>query len=183
MSTDLKEKWLLYQLKRKNDPELFGKLYDMYAPRLYRFVYFKTHHTEIAQDLTSQIFMKTLERIRSYDARKGSFRSWLYRLARNAVIDHYRTERRTVQIEDVWDIKDHRPVSPTLEDELLLKEVGSLMTGLTSIERDVLVLRIWQGLPHRDIAMIIGKNETNCKKIYSRAIQKLKNIIPHTLHI
>ncbi|PIR75566.1 MAG: hypothetical protein CO030_02135 [Candidatus Magasanikbacteria bacterium CG_4_9_14_0_2_um_filter_42_11] len=74
------------------DREAFGQLYDLYIKEIYRFVYYKTHQKETAADITADIFVKALHKIDTFDAMKGSFRTWLYTIARSAVIDHYRTK-------------------------------------------------------------------------------------------
>ena len=83
----------------------FGKLYDQHVKKIYEFIYFKTHHKETAEDLTSVTFMKALSNIESFDEKKASFKTWLYRIARNTVIDHYRMKRETADLEDAWDLR------------------------------------------------------------------------------
>ena len=72
--------------------EHFGEIYDVYIKKIYNFIYYKTHHKETAEDLTSETFRKALSNIKSFDTHRA-FSSWLYRIAQNTVIDHYRTYR------------------------------------------------------------------------------------------
>lgn len=154
------------------DSASFGDLYDAYIEPIYRFVYFRIHHTETAEDLVSDIFVKALERIRLYNPSKGSFRTWLYQLARNSVIDYYRTRRVHAPLDEAVAIGGS--AIGYVEDELLWRRIQPVMNVLTDDERDVVVLRLWQDLPHQEIAAVVGKNEVNCKKIYSRAMAKLR---------
>ena len=85
------------------DLKKFGGLYELYIDKIYKFIYFKTHHKETAEDLVSQTFFKALENIKGFDPSKGKFSSWLYRIARNCVIDYYRTKKAKIDIYDTWD--------------------------------------------------------------------------------
>ena len=82
----------------------FTLLYERYLEKVYRFIYFKTYHRQTAEDLTSLTFMKALEKVGSYDAGKGRFSSWLYRIAQNTVIDHYRTAKLAANIDDIFNL-------------------------------------------------------------------------------
>ena len=82
------------------DSEAFGVLYDQYHPQIYRFVFLKVSLKEDAEDLTHQVFMNALEHMSGYRHQGFPFSSWLYRIARNAVIDHYRTRKDKVRLED-----------------------------------------------------------------------------------
>ncbi|MEK7623620.1 MAG: RNA polymerase sigma factor [Patescibacteria group bacterium] len=153
---------------------MFGVLYDHYIEPIYRFVYGKTHHRQTAEDLTSAIFIKAMEGVKSYKPSKGTFTAWLYRVARNTIIDHYRRQKLTLPIEDAFDLPAKENTAQSSEERLFREQLDVWMIGLTAHERDVVTLRIWQGLHHRDIAAIIDTNEVNCKKIYSRAIAKMR---------
>ena len=103
------------------EPEEFTQLYELYLKKIYGFVYFRTHHKETAEDLVSLIFMKALENINSYNFNKGTFSSWLYRIARNTVIDHYRTMKSASNIDDIWDLAGNDDVERNIINRLRLE--------------------------------------------------------------
>ncbi|MBN1698235.1 MAG: sigma-70 family RNA polymerase sigma factor [Spirochaetales bacterium] len=160
--------------KTKVKRDEFGSVYDMYADKIYRFIYYKTYHREIAEDLTATTFLKALEHLAQYDPEKGSISSWLYRIARNLVTDHYRAHRKTVDIDDVWDCAGRQNVELDTENREHLRELQKVMKKLPSEQRDLLILRVWQELPYRDIAQIMGKSEGACKMMFMRVIARLR---------
>ena len=91
----LQEKYLIFKIKHSKDPDAYAKLYDFYIDRIYRFVLFKVSRIEDAEDITTEVFLKTWQYIRTTDKRIANLNSLLYRMARNSVIDHYRSKQRT----------------------------------------------------------------------------------------
>lgn len=156
------------------DYDKFGLIYDRYIRKIYDFVYFKTHHRQTAEDLTSQTFFKALRNLKEYDVNKGKFSSWLYQIARNAVIDHYRTQKKDLNIEDVWDLKSNEDISQNSANLEKLRAVRVCLEKLSAKQREIVLLRIWQDLPYREIAEIVGKSEQNCKVIFSRTMASLR---------
>ncbi len=154
--------------------EVFGAIYDKYVRKIYDFIYFKTHHKETAEDLCSRVFMKCLEHIANYDAQKGSFSSWLYRIATNTVIDHYRTQKSNVDIVDAWDIASSEDVARDVENRDQFSQVQKYLADLKPEQREIIILRIWNDLSYKEIAEIIGKSEDNCKMIFSRAVGTMR---------
>ena len=161
-----------FQAGRTED---FGLLYDKYVRKIYDYIYFKTHHREIAEDLCSKTFIKCLENLKNYQAAKGSFSSWLYRIATNTVIDHYRTQKNHANIEDAWDFDSGEDLLKDVENKDKFAEVEKLLKQLKPEQRDIVMLRIWSGLSYKEIAEISGKSEDNCKMIFSRAIGSLRS--------
>ena len=88
----MKEEDLINKAKNR-DSEAFGLLYDQYLPAIYRFILLKTSHKVTAEDLTHQVFLNAWQNIENYQSRGFPFSSWLYRIANNAVIDYYRTDK------------------------------------------------------------------------------------------
>lgn len=152
----------------------FAELYDIYVERIYRFVYYKTFHKETAEDLTSHILLKALERIDDVDPERP-FSAWIYRIARNAVIDHYRTKHQAVNIEDVWDLKDNSDLVADVEKHMQLEALRKDMAALSAAQREVVVLRVWEELSYAEIAAITGKTEASCKMLFSRSVAQLKS--------
>lgn len=152
----------------------FGKLYDTYIERIYAFVYYKTHHRETAEDLTSKAFVKALKNIKKFNADRGTFQAWLYQIARNTVIDHYRAQKNDKNIEDVWDMTNGEDVSDIVHTSLELEKVSKYLQTLQSEQRDILIMRLWQGMSHKEIADALGKSEASCKMAYSRALSELR---------
>ncbi len=163
---------------QKGNLKEFGILYDIYVKRIHDFVYFKTYHKETAEDLTSKTFMKALENIKNYDAKIGTFSSWLYRIARNTVIDHYRTSKNTSDIEDVWDLSSDQDIQLDFEAKEDLAKVKAHLAKLSPENRDIVILRVWQEMSYAEIAEVLGKSEGSCKMMFSRTIAKLKKEMP-----
>ncbi|MFA6094807.1 MAG: sigma-70 family RNA polymerase sigma factor [Candidatus Paceibacterota bacterium] len=159
----------------------FGTIYDHYIRPIYTFVYYKTHHKETAEDITSAVFFKALSAIKSVDPKKP-FSPWLYRIAQNTVIDHYRTKKVSADIEDVWDvISDNVDITEGTDTDLTFAHVKKYMHVLTGRERDVLVLRIWEEKSYKEIGDILGVSEGNSKVILSRGLEKLRKVMPPLL--
>ncbi len=156
------------------DTEAFGVLYDRYLDKIYRFVYYKTFSKETAEDITSDIFHKALVKIGSYDSEKGTFSAWIYRIARNTVIDYYRTNKSEVSIEDVFDIAVDERTVESLDAIAGLKKVTDYLQTLNSKQREIIVLRIWEELSYKEIATIVDGSEDSVKMAFSRGIKELR---------
>lgn len=168
------EQEIIEQCKKGNLKE-FEKLYDSYFKKIYRFIYYRTGHKETAEDITSQTFIKALEKIQGFDLGRGTFSAWIYCIARNKVIDHYRTRKSELDISKVWGLgKD-----PNLDIEARdrLREAENYLKKIKKDQREIVLMRIWDGLSYKEIAEITGKSEANCKMIFSRTIGKLKEEI------
>ncbi len=152
----------------------FDTLYDAYLQRIYDFIYFKTHHRQTAEDLASQVFFSLVENIDSFDSRKGVFAAWIFRIARNKVIDHYRTNKHTSDIADAWDLAADSNVESDVDAKLTLGNLHDAMRQLTAEQREIVLLRIWQDLPFAEIARLLGKKEPAVKMAFGRALQKIE---------
>jgi RNA polymerase sigma-70 factor (ECF subfamily) len=154
--------------------EGFGALYEAYIRKIYDFIYYKTYHKETAEDIASAVFMKVLENIKSYKPGKGSFSAWLYGIARHAVIDHYRKGKPEVPVEDVFDLPGTGDLTVDIDAKDRLEEVRAHLAKFKPAHREIVILRLWQELSHREIAEITGTSEANCKMIFSRTLGKLR---------
>jgi len=159
---------------QKGELEKFGELYELYVEKIYRFIYYKTMHKETAEDLTSQTFMKALENIATYNDHKGTFATWLYQIARNQTIDHYRRLRPTANLSDVWQQSDSADLPAQVDNRELLAKVQKYVHTLKAEQREVVLLKLWDNLSYREIAELVGKTEASCKMMFSRALVKMQ---------
>jgi RNA polymerase sigma-70 factor (ECF subfamily) len=163
--------------------QAFGLIYDKHVKTIYNFIYYKVFDKESAEDLTSQTFFKALKNMSSVDPDRPIL-SWLYKIAHNSILDHYRAQRHNEDIDDFWDLKDEDvDVVGELDTHVDAQRVKKYLKELSSTERDIIFMRVWQEMPYQQIAEIIGKSEANCKMIYSRAIKKLKTMVPLALFL
>jgi len=163
---------------QNGDPDAFAALYDAYVSRIYSFIYFKTHHRETAEDLTSKTFMKALDGLESFDAKKGSFSNWLYSIARNNVIDFYRIRKSEYDINDIWDLSSSDDVERDIEAKQKLEKIEKYLRKLKSEHREIIILRVWNEMSYKEISEIVGKSEASCKMIFSRSLKELKKEMP-----
>jgi len=166
---------------QKGNKEEFGRLYDWYVRKIYDFIYYKTHHKETAEDITSRVFIKALEKIDTFDNSRGFFSAWIYQIARNAVIDFYRTKKGDIGIDDIWDLVGNDNLERDIDVRQKLKSVEDYLKKLKSEQREIIMLRVWQEMPYKEIAEIIGKSEGSCKMMFSRTINELRKEVPANL--
>jgi len=154
--------------------ELFGQLYDNYLKKIYSFIYYKTMHKETAEDLTSKTFFKALDNIKKYDINKGNFSSWLYKIARNNVIDHYRTKKPETNIDDFWGLSSNQDIESEIDINQKLEDVKKYLQKLKADQREIVIMRLWDNLSYQEISDITGKTVASCKMTFSRVTTKLR---------
>jgi RNA polymerase sigma-70 factor (ECF subfamily) len=160
---------------QRGDTAAFGRIFDAYAGPIYRFIASRVSRPSDAEDLTQLVFVKALEALPRYEARGIPFGGWLFRLARNAVIDHVRTRRDHVDL-DVATRQAGRDAGP---DEVTLArqqldEVAVALATLTDDQRDAIALRFFAGLSAREAAAVMGKQEGTIRGLTFRAIAALR---------
>ncbi len=156
------------------DREAFGQLYDHYFDPIYRFVYYKVFAKDMAEDLVSDTFMKALRSIASFDGRRGQFSTWLYQIARNTVIDYYRTKKSHLSIDDTFDIPFDERTPEQIDVLASLRKVEEYLKKLPARQREIIMMRVWEGQSFKDIASNIGGTESSIKMAFSRSIRQLR---------
>mgnify|MGYP003834825341 CR=1 FL=1 len=177
MKRKINEKILLYKVRTKKDPEAFGQLYDLYIDKIYRFVYFKVNSKEDTEDITSAVFLKVWGYLIEYTEKEiDSFSGLVYRIARNAVIDFYRS--RAIHKEYPIDILEETPTDDNNYHKVEVnQEVEKIMKDIKKLKyeyQEVLILKYVDELEIAEIAEILGRGQTNIRVIMHRAIKKLK---------
>lgn len=164
-------------LAKSGDPDAFGVIYDTYAQKLYKFIFFRTGHKEVAEDILADTFIKAWTRIGQISSPK-SLSSWLYQIAKNSIIDYYRIKKTTIPLEEVENILedavDHVNITDLSFDQ---KKVVELMTLLPQDQQDVLKYKFFEDLTNEEIASIINKSEGAVRVIQHRAITRLKQLL------
>jgi RNA polymerase sigma-70 factor (ECF subfamily) len=155
--------------------EAFGQIFDEYHQPIYRFVVSRVGRPSDAEDLTQLIFVKALEALPRYAARGIPFGGWLFRLARNAVIDHVRTRRDhlelTAEIQRPTEEAGPEATAALRQD---LDAVARALGVLTDEQREVIELRFFAGLSAREAAEAMGKQEGTIRGLQFRAIASLR---------
>ncbi len=161
--------------RARRDPEAFGELYTVFQGRIYGYVARRVPNRADADDLTAQVFLKVLKGISSFDPGRGSFETWLYRVAHNTLVDYYRAEgdRRTIDIDEATEI--YRYDSGVNRDytELYVAVLG-LVRKLRPAYREVLGLRLIEGMGNKEIAELTGDGERYTAMKISRALKALR---------
>ena len=168
------ERQLVLQAQSGNS-EAFGQLYDAYMERIYRFVYFRVEDQQTAEDITSQVFLKAWSNLDRFQFSRTPYLAWLYTIAHNAVIDHYRTRKVTTALDDVQlSQPDH---SELVENEIDLtvemQSVKRALGSLTDDQQKVLTLKFIEGMSNNEIARHLGKREGAIRALQMRGLQAL----------
>lgn len=159
---------------KAGDSDAFTELYERYIQRIYDFVYFKTHHKQTAEDIVSQTFLQMIEKIDTFNSKKGTFSAWLHRIARNLTFDHFRGRKPTDNIEDAWDLSSDDNVLLDADIAVKLDQVREVLSKLNAKQREVILLRLWQGHSFKEIADITGSSEGACKMQYKRGMETVQ---------
>jgi len=157
------------------DPWAFGRLFDEYHEPVFRFIANRVNRPSDAEDLTQLVFVKALEALPRYEQRGVPFGGWLFRLARNTIIDHARTRHDHAELDAAADraTDEAGPEATTLLRQDL-DAVARALAGLTDEQREAIELRFFAGLSAREAAEAMGKQEGTVRGLQFRAIASLR---------
>ena len=158
----------------------FGKIYDKYIEKIYRFVFLKVNSAEVAQDLTSEVFTRGWEAFGQKKCDIRNVQAFLYQIARNLVIDHYRQKGRAQLVST-----DYAPTiadtAPSLEETAMLKsEVNNVKAALANIKNEYREVITWYYLDEfsvPEIARILNKSEDAVRVLIHRALNALRQTV------
>jgi len=168
------------------DANAFGELYDRYVDVVYRYIYYRVSNATLAEDLTSETFIRALRRITSYTWQGRDFGAWLVTIARNLIADHFKSGRYRLEVatsdlvEAGADRREDGPENEVLSaitNEALLEAVKALGPE----QQECISLRFLQGMSVAETAAIMGKNEGAIKALQYRAVKSLSRLLPEDL--
>lgn len=169
---------LIVRIKH-GDSEAFGLIYDHYMPMIYRFVLVKVGSKEDAEDISHQVFLKAWQNVNGqYSERGFPFSSWLYQIARNSIIDHYRRIKPMSSLEDeenTEELIDHARLDYKIDLKDSSNKILEAIKKLKNIEADVVTMRFIDDLSIKEVALAVGKTEGAVKLIQHRALEKIKS--------
>jgi RNA polymerase sigma-70 factor (ECF subfamily) len=179
----------IVQRAQSGDAEAFGELYDRYVDLVYRYIYYRVGTTQLAEDLTSETFLRALRRISSFTWQGRDVGAWFVTIARNLIADHYKSGRYRLELttEDVSEsgastLVADGPESSVLEamqNKVLLEAVKQL----NAEQQECIVLRFLQGMSVAETAQARGKNDGAIKALQYRAIRTLGRLLPEGVEL
>jgi RNA polymerase sigma-70 factor (ECF subfamily) len=171
----------LVTLAQQGDAEAFGQVYDRYVDQIYRYLYYRVGSHALAEDLTSETFLRALRRIDSFTYTGKDIGAWFTTIARNLVTDHVKSSRFKLEVStadmldaDRGDDGIETRVIEQLRDAALLDAVRRLKPE----QQECIVLRFLQGLSVAETAGVMGRSEGAVKQLQLRAVRALAKLLP-----
>lgn len=165
------------QKAQSGDQNAFGAIYEHFAEKIYRFIYFRVGHKEVAEDILSDTFVKSWQKINQINS-PAALSGWLYQIARNNIIDYYRLKKETVALEDVEEfLEDEVNPVDTVNLNLQQRKILEILYLLPKEQQEVIKYRFFEDLTSEEIAYILGKSEGAIRVIQHRAILRLKELL------
>jgi RNA polymerase sigma-70 factor (ECF subfamily) len=154
-----------------------GELYDRHHTRIFRYVWSQVRDEHLAEDLTGEVFLRMVTGLPNYRHRKVPFQAWLYRIARNLAVDHYRKASRHEQVplyhaEGQSDRGDDPP--SLVERRLTAERVQRALDRLDPLQREAIALRFLVGLSLRETAQALGRTVAAIKSLQHRGLVALR---------
>ncbi|WP_230487385.1 sigma-70 family RNA polymerase sigma factor [Nocardioides anomalus] len=171
----------LVELARKGDSDAFGLLYDHYQGAVYRFLFYRTRSSTLAEDLTSETFFRALRNMQNFRWQGKDFGAWLMTIARNLATDHFKAGRTRLELatedmgvhDDATEGPEHA-VLASLTNEVLLQA----LTELPAEQKDCLIMRFLQGMSIAETAAVLGRSEGAVKQLQLRGVRNLAKLMP-----
>ncbi|MBI2607456.1 MAG: sigma-70 family RNA polymerase sigma factor [Candidatus Doudnabacteria bacterium] len=155
----------------------FGIIYDNYSEKMFRFIFFRVGHKEVAEDILADTFVKAWQKINQVQSH-SAIPSWLYQIAKNNIIDFYRVRKTTISLEEVASVLED---AATPIDELSLgfeqRKILKMLEQLPLEQQQVIQYKFFEDLTNQEIALIMNKTEGAVRVLQHRAIIKLKELL------
>lgn len=161
----------------KGDAEAFGNLYERYLNEIQRFVFYRVADRFEAEDLTEVIFLKAWEALPRFESAAVNLRAWLYRIAHNTVIDHYRTRKVTTELTAEPLLDTHPLPEEAAQDFDDQRQLARLIQSIDPTLQQVITCRFVNGLSHAETAEIMGIKEGHVRVLQLRALHRLRKLM------
>ncbi len=174
------ETWRLVRLAQQGDGEAFGQLYDRYLDTVFRFIYFRVNDRALAEDFTSETFLRALRRIGTITYQGRDIGAWFITIARNIVLDHLKSARHRLEMTtaDTIEGKEHaQSTESAVLDVLQSERLMQAVSQLGDEQRECVMLRFVHGLSVSETAQVMGKNDGAIKALQHRAVRKLADLV------
>jgi RNA polymerase sigma-70 factor, ECF subfamily len=175
---DILDDRALLRRARQGDAPAFGILYERHRMSIYRYIAYRTQRQDVAEDLTSEVFLNAWKSIARFEERGASVRAWLLRLAHNEVVDFYRTRRSETTL------PDDGALMPTLggpEGMLELQfDQATLLRAVRRLQEEwqqLILLRFVEGLSFEEIGAVLDKQSNACRQMQHRALARLRLVL------
>jgi RNA polymerase sigma-70 factor (ECF subfamily) len=170
---------LVLESCQQGDRAAFGRIYDQYSIRLFKFIFLRVGHKEVAEDILADSFVKAWVKIKQVNSSKA-FSSWIFQIAKNNIIDYYRVRKSTIAIEEVEQTLEDA-VNPVEETDLKLdqRRILGCLNMLPKDQQQVIRYKFFEDLTNSEIALIMNKTEGAIRVIQHRAITLLQQILRH----
>lgn len=175
MDKDLK---LIKRIKKRNSKSSANELISKYYKEIYVYVYRQTSDKEISMDLTQEIFISMLRSLNNFDENKASFRTWIYRVATNKVVDYFRSKSYkyiavTESIEDI-EVKDISDFTVRLEQKEDVEKIQGIVNNLSSDNQEIFRLKLFLESTFLEISEILKIPESTVKTKYYSIIKRVR---------
>jgi RNA polymerase sigma-70 factor (ECF subfamily) len=174
---------ILVAQAKQGEPAAFELIYDQHRQPIFNYIYFRVGDSKLAEDLTSDVFVRMVDKIDTYTQNGRPLAAWLYTIARNLVIDHHRRDNQLDWVpldERLIESKDHNPDKAT--DHGLLQEcLMKALQHLTEDQRQVILLKFMERRSNAEVGSILGKTEGSIKSLQHRALAALKRALDKEL--
>ncbi|MDE3074684.1 MAG: sigma-70 family RNA polymerase sigma factor, partial [Chloroflexota bacterium] len=168
----------LVERASKGSGDAFGQLYQIYIDRIYNYIFYKTGHSVDAEDLTEQVFIKAWEAIGRFRPEGKPFAAWLFKVARNVVIDHYRTRKSNADLSEVVAVvADEGDPEDAAQRRATRQVLMSAIRRLTDEQQQVILLKFIDGMDNTEISATMGKKEGAIRALQYRALLALQRIL------
>jgi len=166
------------QDERKKKEEALAGLYEEYYDKIARYIYVRLSNKAQAEDLSSEVFLKALQSLDSYQERGIGMQAWLFKIAHNLVVDHYRKAAKYKMVPiDTVEIAVEEDQSKTIETKIEIEKMTRAMEQLTREQREVLELRFFGGLTSKETGTILKKRDGAVREMQHAAIEKLRKLL------
>ena len=162
----------------QKDADEFLTYYQKYKHKIFNYFWYRTgFKQELAEDLTSEVFIKALRKFSSFK-KDLSFQAWIYQIAHNHLIDHFRKNKYDqVELEEAMHVPDQRVGNKNMEDKVFLQQVLDNIKSLPDYYQEILVLKYINHLETTEIANILEKEEGAVRTALHRGLKELRKTI------
>jgi len=160
---------------KAGDNDAYGKIYNLFLEKIYRFIYYLISDADTAYDITQDTFIRAWKALPRFDRNRGSFSTFLYTIARNLVIDNQRKRVAfTLDLDLVGEVKYEENFEESIDAEERSKKVRKVLKSLPKFDRELVVLRYFEDMSFAEISKIVGKEEGAVRVRVFRILKGLK---------